>query len=68
MAKDEAVIDNKDLPSYSVWKSPTYVGHWLISQDKKAKYIGFAVTTTKKPNWFHKLMAKLLLNWEYQES
>lgn len=39
----------------------SFVGVYLIDNDVK----GVQLATTKKPNWFRRLMSKLLLGWNW---
>jgi len=51
-------MQNEDLyyKGTVVSMGPTYVGYLQINP-------GFRVAFTKKPNWFHRQMIKLLFGW-----
>ena len=46
---------------YLFYSRPPTAGAWVISET-------LHVEVTKKPNWFHKKMTKLLLGWEWQDA
>ena len=37
-----------------------YVGLWVITSS-------FRIRVRTKPNWFHRLMARLLLGWKWED-
>lgn len=46
---------------------------WFIFRDhKKAGYYkinkGLHIEFTRKPNWFHRFMTKLLLGWQWEDN
>jgi hypothetical protein len=43
----------------SVFKPPKVVGYWKI--------IDLQVSASRKPNWFHRVMARALLGWEWRD-
>jgi hypothetical protein len=43
----------------SVFKPPKVVGYWKI--------IDLQVSASRKPNWFHRMMARALLGWEWRD-
>jgi len=43
----------------SVSKPLTIVGYWKI--------IDLQVSATRKPNWFHRTMTRVLLGWEWRD-
>ena len=48
-------------PDTAVDLAPKYVGGIWITPN-------FVVSSTKKPNWFHRFMLKVLLGWEWRDT
>ena len=49
---------------YAVTKSPistNYAGYWEVSGRN------FMIYRETKPNWFHRVMNKLLINWKWKD-
>jgi hypothetical protein len=47
--------------TFKVQPSPIHVGHWNVSGEN------FQIHRDTKPNWFHRMMNKLLINWEWKD-
>ena len=47
--------------SLHIQPSPNYAGHWEVSGEN------FQIYRETKPNWFHRVMNKLLINWEWKD-
>jgi hypothetical protein len=48
---------------YDFYKEPTYVGYWQLVPPP----VAFKISTTHKPNWFHRFMVKLMFGWTWHE-
>ena len=46
--------------TYEVYEPPKKSGCWVIGKS-------FHVYVSKRPNWLHKKMSKLLLDWEWKD-
>jgi hypothetical protein len=57
-ASNKLIVDSSN-PTYTL-TIPTIVGRYVISE-------GLHFTFTRKPNWFHRIMVRLLLGWEWQD-
>lgn len=61
---DKDIINlSKTIPSYSNFNLHP-AGYYIISKDLT---IIFSIVKIKKPNWFHRKMTKLLLDWEWED-
>ena len=47
--------------TFQIQPSPIHVGHWNVSGEN------FKIHRDTKPNWFHRMMNKLLINWEWKD-
>lgn len=43
----------------SVFIPPRIVGYWKI--------VDLQVSASRKPNWFHRMMTRVLLGWEWRD-
>ncbi len=48
---------------YKLWEPPKYIGYWEITPAPAS----FRISTTYKPNWLHRKMAKLFFGWAWIE-
>ena len=51
------------METMEFFKQPTYIGYWELVPSPNA----FRIATTKKPNWFHRMMIKLMFGWTWHE-
>jgi hypothetical protein len=57
MGERTLVIERRK--TMSDFKPPKVVGYWKI--------IDLQVSASRKPNWFHRTMARALLGWEWRD-
>ena len=47
------------LIQHNIYPVANVVGAWVVNPQ-------FRITLTHKPNWFHRVMVRLLLGWKYE--
>jgi hypothetical protein len=65
MTRDDIIPKNDDAVFSSGIIPVKYAGRWFVPGSSATHRVQFPMT--KKPNWLHRTMMRVLLGWEWRD-